>query len=348
MAGRYSGRHMTIYGYVLPGAVGLARWAARTENISEQAKQRLKVIDWLRAHKGNVSFAARHFGFDKKTVRSWRNRFKQFGITGLNDRSHRPKKLRTMVTSWAVINEIVKLRKKYPAWSKYKIARILERDKKIVVPASTVGRVLKKKGLINEKKSKKRSKAARNPRKRFPKGFKVHAEGDMIQMDTKYVTLVGGRKIYQFTAIDVLTKRRVLKYYPSLASKNGSDFLRYCIGRFPFVIRNIQTDNGPEFLKHFDALCNELEITHYFIYPRKPKENTYVENSHLSDENEFYLQGNGHYSTIQAAQEKLDEWEHTWNFIRPHEALGYLTPEEYSNKYKVEVLPTNQVIILQA
>lgn len=347
MAGKYSGRHMTIYGYVLPGAIGLARWAAKTENISEQAKQRLKVIDWFRAHQSNVSLTARHFGLTKKTIRKWRDRFKKFGIVGLNDQSHRPKKLRAIVTSWLAISEIVKLRKKYPAWSKYKIARILERDKKIVVSASTVGRVLKKKGLINDKKSKKRSKAAQHPRKRFPRGFKVHVEGDMVQIDTKHVTLIGGIKIYQFTAIDVLGKRRVLKYYPSLASKNGAAFLRYCIAKFPFVIKNVQTDNGPEFLLHFDALCTELGLPHYFIYPRKPKENTYVENSHLSDENEFYLQGNVG-CTIEAMQERLDEWEHTWNYIRPHEALGYLTPDEYSNKYKVETLPTKNVIVLQA
>lgn len=346
MSRRYSGRHMTIYGYVLPGAVGLARWAAQTENISDEAKQRLKVLDWLRAHQNNVSLTSRHFGVTRETIGIWKKKLEKFGIKGLNDASHRPKILRTMVTNCLVVSEIVKTRKKYLAWSKYKIARILERDKQIIVSASTVGRVLKKKGLINPKKSKKRSKAAQHPRKRFPKGFRIHSEGDMVQIDTKHVTLIGGKKIYQFTAIDVLSKRRVLRYYPSLASANGAAFLQHCITRFPFVIKNVQTDNGPEFLKHFDALCNQLDLPHYFIYPRTPKENTYVENSHLSDENEFYQQGNVG-CTIEFMQEKLAEWEHTWNYIRPHEALGYLTPDEYSNKYKVEILPTKNVIVLQ-
>ena len=338
---------MTIYGSVLPGAISLARWAARTENVSEKAKQKLKVIDWLRAQNGNVSLTARHFGLTRKTVKKWRNSFNKLGIQGLNEKSHRPKKLRTMITSWLVISEIVKLRKQYPAWSKYKIRKILERDKGIVTSASTVGRVLKKKGLINEKKSRKRSKAAKHPRKRFPKGFRIHSEGDMVQMDTKHITLIGGKKVYQFTAIDVLTKRRVLKYFPSLGSANGAMFLKHCIGKFPFAIKNIQTDNGPEFLKDFEKLCKELNLPHYFIYPRKPKENTYVENSHLSDKNEFYLQGNIGYNIV-SMQESLDEWEHTWNYIRPHEALDYLTPDEYSNKYKMVNLPTNHVIILQA
>jgi len=338
---------MTIYGSFLPGAISLARWAAKTENISEKAKQRLKVLDWLRAHDNNVSLTARHFGVTRETIGIWKKKFAKYGMAGLNDQSHRPKTVRTIVTSWLIVSEIVKVRNKYPAWSKYKIARILQRDRNIITSASTVGRVLKKKGLINPKKSKKRSKAAKHPRKRFPKGFAIHGEGDMVQMDTKHITLIGGKKVYQFTAIDVLTKRRVLKYYPSLASANGAAFLKHCIAKFHFMIKNIQTDNGPEFLKDFEKLCNELNLPHYFIYPRKPKENSYVENSHLSDENEFYLQGNVGYDII-SMQEKLDEWEHTWNYIRPHEALDYLTPDEYSNKYKTTNLPTNNVIILQA
>ena len=124
---------MTIYGSLLPGAIGLARWAAKTENISDEAKRRLKVLDWLRAHQNNVSLTARHFGVTGETVGIWKKKFEKHGIKGLNDGSHRPKTLRTMVTSWMVKSEIVKLRKQYPAWSKYKISRILERDKNIIV-----------------------------------------------------------------------------------------------------------------------------------------------------------------------------------------------------------------------
>lgn len=346
MKGRYGGRHMTIYGCVLPGIARLANWAAKTENISEKAKQRLKVVDWLRAHNKNISLTARHFGLDREAIRDWLKRFNQSGILGLNDKSHRPKNLRQSTMDWKIVDEIVKTRRQYPAWSKYKIRVVLGRQN-IVVSASTVGRVLKRKGLIDKKVSKKRGKAAKNPRKRFPRGFRIACAGDMVQIDTKHITLIGGKKVYQFTAIDVLTKRRVLKYYSSFSSKNGADFLRYCLGRFPFQVRNIQTDNGPEFLKHFDNLCTELNLPHYFIETRHPKQNTYVENSHGSDEKEFYLQGNIGYD-MESMEISLEKWEHTWNYIRPHEALNYLTPDEYLNKSQFSRLPTRDVIILQA
>ncbi|MBT9168499.1 MAG: hypothetical protein DDT19_01844 [Syntrophomonadaceae bacterium] len=165
-------------------------------------------------------------------------------------------------------------------------------------------------------------------------------------MDTKQINLIGGRKIYQFTAIDVLTKQRVLRYYPSLVSRNGAHFLQECINNFDFEIKNVQTDNGPEFLKEFDKLCQKLNIPHYFIEPRHPKQNTYVETSHSADEREFYQQGNVS-SLLEAMQIKIIEWQNIWNKIRPHESLNYLTPEAYYRKWQTSRLPTKDTITLQ-
>lgn len=335
---------MTIYGSVLPGARTLANWATRT-NITEKAKQRLKVVDWLRSHENDISLAARHFGLNRETVRIWRDKFNQVGMLALNDKSHKPKHLRQATTSWQIVDEIVKTRKEYPAWSKWKIQAMLKR-KNMNVSVSTVGRILKRKGLIDKKVSKKKSKAAKNPKQRYPRGFRITSAGDMIQIDTKFVTMQN-RMIYQFTAIDVLTKRRVLRFYSSLLSKNGADFLRACLREFPFPIKTIQTDNGKEFLKYFDNLCKELNLPHYFIEARHPKQNTYVENSHGFDEREFYQQGNI-YQTRDLMDEALAKWEHTWNYIRPHQSLNYLTPDEYLNKIRITNLNPKEAIILQA
>ena len=95
MKGRYHGSRMTIYGSVLPGARSIALWASRVNALTPQAKYRIKVLDWHRAHGNNVSFTARRFGIDRGTVRRWAKRFRERGIVGLNDLSRRPMKLRT-------------------------------------------------------------------------------------------------------------------------------------------------------------------------------------------------------------------------------------------------------------
>ncbi len=344
MKGRYAGCRMTIYGTILPGAASIARSAFLAGNVSERAKQRLRILDWHRTHEENISFTARHFGLTRETVMSWRNRLAKEGPRGLEDRSHRPRRVRQPTISWDVAFEVVKLRKQYPAWSKYKIQALLPNHLKTSV--STVGRILKRRGLIDKKISRKRQKSAKSPKARFPRGMKISCPGDMIQMDTKYIMLVGGRKYYQFTAIDVLSKRRVMKVYKTQSSKNGALFLEECLEAFPFAVWAIQTDNGAPFQKHFDALCKAKHIPHYYIYPRTPKQNTYVEISHGADKREFYLQGNVH-EDFETMQRKISWWEDVWNNIRPHQALNYLTPNQYLEKRQTSRLPTRDVITLQ-
>lgn len=106
---------------------------------------------------------------------------------------------------------------------------------------------MKKKNLIDKKMSRKRRKAALRPKTRFPRGFRVSRPGQMIQIDVKHIRHTASHKLYQFTVIDVLTKRRVLAAYSSESSLNGSLFLKKCIKEFPFEIENIQTDNGSTF-----------------------------------------------------------------------------------------------------
>lgn len=345
MKGKYNGRHMTIYGSILPGARTIAWSSALTDKLTEQAKRRIKILDWHREHGKNSSLTARHFGIGRMTLHRWIKRFEKIGVIGLNEQSTKPKNVRRPETAWLIVYRAVELRKQYPAWSKHKLAAILKREN-LIVSASTIGRILKRKGLIDKRISKKKSKSALHPKARFPKGLRINQEGQMIQMDTKYIMLAGGHKFYQFTAIDVLGKRRALRVYPSQSSRNGALFLKECIASFPFPILAVQTDNGAPFQKEFDKLCKDLGLPHYFTYPRSPKQNTYVENSHGSDEREFYQQG-GVCSILSEMQKNIKEREYIWNNFRPHEALGQLTPAEYSNKLKICGLPTKNVIVLQ-
>lgn len=346
MKGRYAGRRMTIYGSILPGAISIARSVARTGHLTERAKHKLKVLDWCRDHGSNISVTARHFGLTRKTIHRWITQLKQRGPIGLNELSRAPKRWRTPTTAPETVMHICMIRRQYPMWSKYKIRELLERDYGVIISASTVGRVLRRRGLIDRKKSQKRRKAALHPKRRFPRGFAISHAGDMVQMDTKHIMLIGGKKLYQFTAIDVLTKQRILGVYPSLSSRNGTRFLEKCVAEFLFTIRNIQTDNGSEFMKDFEKRCRRLRIPHYFIEPRRKEQNAYVERSHGSDEQEFYQLGN-----VWQDREKmagaLTRWQDVWNNIRPHEALDYKTPRAYFEELKNRNLPTRDVIILQ-
>ena len=336
---------MNVYGTILPKASALARGAYVADNLTQRAKYKMKIIDWHREHGSNSSLTTRHFGIGRMTLYRWLKRLDEAGIIGLNDRSRRPKRVRRPTTSWEVVSRIVELRKEYPTWSKYKLRALLKREG-VVVSESTVGRVLKRKGLIDKKISLKRRRSALRPKARFPRGMSIREAGDLLQIDVKHISLVGGRKFYQFTAIDVLTKMRVLRVYPSESSKSGKLFLKECIKHFPFKIKAVQTDNGSSFLKYFEVFCKDLNLPHYFTYPRNPKQNSYVEISHQADEREFYKQGQTS-SFLDEMEKRIQEREFVWNNVRPHAAIDYLTPYEYLLKLKDHRLPTKKVIILQ-
>lgn len=330
---------MTTYGYILPKAGRLLRLAT---NLSDKAKHRLKIIDWHRANGENQSLTCRHFGIGREALREWLKRFKQYGIKSLEDRSHRPHKIRTREIPLSTQDEIVKIRRANPYYSKYKISVLLSGK----ASPSSVGRVLKDKGLINHRISAKRSKAAKYPKHRFPRDIVIKYPGKLIQIDTKHLTIYRGRKFYQFTAIDVLTKIRVLWVTTHISSAAAERFLKLCIKEFPFKIENVQTDNGSEFHKHFDRLCKQLNLPHYYTEAYSPKQNSYVERSHLTDELEFYQQGNMR-TSAELLQPLIKVWERKYNYERPHQSLNYLTPMAYFTKMQTNVISTREYIPLQ-
>jgi transposase InsO family protein len=330
---------MTTYGYILPKAGLLLRL---TTNLSPKAKHRLKIIDWYRANRENQSLTSRHFGVGREALREWLVRFRQSGIKGLEDRSHWPHKVRERKIPLTTQDEIVKLRKLNPYYSKYKISVLL----KSKASPSSVGRVLKDKGLINHKVSAKRSKAAKYPKHRFPRDIVIKYPGKLVQIDTKHLSVYRGRKFYQFTAIDVLTKLRVLWVTTHISSAAAKKFLKICVREFPFNIENIQTDNGSEFHKNFDQFCKQLTIPHYYIEAYSPKQNSYVERSHLTDELEFYQQGNMR-SSAELLQPLIKNWQNKYNHERPHQSLNYLTPMKYFQKFERQGISTKEYIPLQ-
>lgn len=68
MKGKYSGSHMTIYGSVMPKAASIAQSAHATQNITEDAKYRIKVVDWHRRNGNSISLTARHFGYNDQEL----------------------------------------------------------------------------------------------------------------------------------------------------------------------------------------------------------------------------------------------------------------------------------------
>lgn len=340
-----TGCPMTVYGCIIPYGGRVRRIGARGAVLSKKAKEKLEVIRWHEEHGCNITKTAQRFALDRGTVRRWLKRCKEYGPSGLEDRSRKPKRVRTSTIAPAIIKEVLTIRKSHPTWSKYKIHALLSNNN-ITISESSVGRILKRYGKISPKISRKRQKAAKNPKQRFPRGLVIKAPGDLIQMDTKELRPFGNVRFFQFTAIDVLTKLRILEIRSSRSSQQAAYFFAKCKEEFPFPIRAVQTDNGSEFRGIFEIMLKRENTTQYYTNVRSPKQNSYVERSHETDEYEFYQQGNL-YVSVSDQQPITKQWQRCYNYERPHQSLNYLTPWNYYVKYKDKKIPTKDYVVLQ-
>ena len=285
---------------------------------------------------------ARRFGISRSTLHKWVKRYAERGLRGLEDLSRAPHNRRTPTVPWQTVDLICSIRAQQPAWSKHKIAVILQRDHGITLSASTVGRILKRKGLYDKRKSRKRSKAAkrRQQRLRAEWWMKNAFPGCLIQVDTKHLRF-GDNKYYQFTAIDCFSRVAFCRVSSSGSSKCAQAFLEELKGYMPFPLVALQTDNGSEFLKHFDKATEEELITHYFSHPHCPKENSHVERKIQTTKYELWAYREAY--TAADLNELVDGWNYTYNHVRPHQSLGYLTPIEFLSKWSEDSKDREQV-----
>jgi len=103
--------------------------------------------------------------------------------------------------------------------------------------------------------------------------------------------------------------------------------------------KSITVDNGPEFAgRALDAWAYQVGVKLSFIRPGKPVENAYIEsfNGKFRDEclNEHW------FMSLRQAKSLIEDWRVEYNTERPHSALGYLTPEQFSQAHRQQRLLT--------
>lgn len=238
-------------------------------------------------------------------------------------------------------------------WGKIKIARTLKRDYQIKVNPNTVNSYLHKHKKIDPKISLKNTRAWQAKIKREelavelrvkyrpPRKIKDFAPGALVEKDMKYVPKYAqegpgktGENFYnQHTEIDSFTRVRVLNLALDGKALGSAEAHQESVKSFPFKIACENTDNGYENQKDFREQLRQENIFHFYSNLGTPTDNPRVERSHLTDELEFYQRG-GLKKSFEEQKTALKEWEYFYNWKRPHQALGYLTPMEFYKLWK--------------
>lgn len=314
-------------------------------DLSRNARRRLMMVDWHRAHGGNVSLTARHFGVGRSTVYRWLRRYDRLHLETLEDRGSAPRRRRRPTWTLEQLRAVKAIRERYPRWGKDKL-RVLLRRAGILLSTSMVGRILVRllrAGDLHEPRRRRMSVRQRRwPRPyaiRTPADWTVKAPGDLVQLDTLDIRPLPDQVWKQFTARDVVSRWDTVELGRRATAVAAAAVLDRLAERMPFGVRAISIDNGSEFMAEFEAACQARGIRLFVLPPRSPKLHGAVERANRTHTEEFYELTDAE-PELAAFQVELRAWETVYNTIRPHQALGYLTPAEYLASVGIDVYRT--------
>ena len=328
--------------------------------LSAEAKRRLHWLYVLYCEEdGNVTKTSHKIGISRQWLSPLKNLFEKRGkdprVLEPESKAPHSTKNRKRISK-DTEDKILKIRKDSKnVWGKVKVAVALERDYQIKINPNTVNSYLHKHKLIDPKISLKNSRAwqakiARDSpeaelvvRYRPPKVIKDLAPGALVEKDMKYVEkqqrMTSSKQAENFysqhTEIDSFTRIRSLELARD-GTANGSALAHEkSKEKFGFVIACENTDNGNENNREFREVLKRDKVFHFNSNKGTPTDNPRVERSHLTDEIEFYQRG-GLRKTFEEQAEAIKEWEYFYNWKRPHQALGYLTPIAFHELWKVD------------
>lgn len=259
-------------------------------------------------------------------------------IEALNEKSKRPHCFRKREWPQVVRQEIKRLRAEHPNIGPDKIAKLLEpfgiqqnlpcpkarTVARIIADAPDKMRVFPVKVYHNGRTAlRKRAKKARKP-----KYFTADHPGHCGAFDTIERFIHGCRR-YVLTFTDVYSRFSFALATTSHASLAAKEFFTVIRQVFPYSLDYVLTDNGSEFMKHFDAEIRRLHQVHWHTYPKQPKMNPHEERFNRTIQEEFVDYHEPELLEPAVFNEKLIDYLTWYNTERPHWSLDLKSPIQF-------------------
>ena len=307
---------------------------------SEIAQKRMEIISFYFKHGELATKEA--FGADRKIISRWKKRLtKSRGqLQSLIPISTCPHRVRQSQTPIEITEFIKSQREIHFRIGKEKLKVFLDQycaERAIQsVSVSTIGNIIKRHHFFFQKLGKTyhdpTSKWAQNQVKKTKRLRVKHSPkpldwGYIISDSVERVT--DGIREYFISAIDIKMKFALTLNYKRLTSENMTDFYHRFKSVYPGIVKIWQSDNGPENLGLFDEQLERDCISHYFIYPRCPKIDTFIERYNRTIQEEFIDPNLEIIHDKGVFGPKLSDYLVYYNTQRPHHSLDLKSPLQY-------------------
>ena len=259
-------------------------------SITEEMKFRQTDVEYAIKYDNNAR-AARRYETSRQQVQRWRKKYNGT-VQSLANQSRRPHKHPKQHTE----KEIKLIQNKYQRHKHEGLGQVYRKSIDAGYKRSYESMCRQIKKFKNYEKPKKIS----YPKSKY-EPLKGSYPGEHVQIDVKYVPVecIGFQsnydRYYQITAIDLYSRKRILKLVNEHSSYETSKMLKTLEKDFGFKIKTILTDNGREFCNDreqkkslFEKVRKKLGIEYIRTRPYSPWQNGVVERSHKIDNELFY------------------------------------------------------------
>ncbi len=308
-------------------------------------EQRLDAVRAVLAG-ASVTEVAAQVGVSRQSVHTWVGRYLSEGVSGLADRSSRPRSCPHHAPQ-PVERAVLELRREHARWGAKRIRlELLRKPPEYftgpVPSVSTINRILRRHQLVKGRPRKR----PRDSYKRFERSGPMQLWGiDIVGGITLVNTTTGElREAKIVTGVDDHSRFCVMAAVVERATARSVCLaFAQALARYG-VPEEVITDNGKQFTDRFsrhgpsrgevlfDKICRRNGITHRLTAPASPNQNGKVERFHGTFRPE--ISELGPFTSVAEAQAAVDVWVGAYNRERPHQALDDRVPVVPADRFK--------------
>jgi len=291
--------------------------------------ERVQFIAMYLQKEWSIAELCGEFGISRPTGYKWIARYEEGGVETLVDRSRAPHHHPNQVSP-EIEEAIVSLRSKHPRWGPLKLLSRLKhlQQQRKWPSASTIGDILKRRGLSAPRRRSRRSppylkpfRHCDGPNAVWSADFKGwFRTGDSSRCDPLTISDNYSRYLLRCQAVSCTDFAGVKPIFEATFRECG----------LPYAIR---TDNGPPFatttvggLSHLSIWWLKLGIMPERIESGKPAQNGRHERMHRTLKAETAKPPQ---RTLLRQQQAFDHFRKEYNYQRPHQALQQQTPASH-------------------